>query len=94
MSNEHYFAPSPESELKLRTIHARIAGTVYELQTSAMGPQPGVGGGAQPAGTVAPPPWHTANPFEMLKTKCFVLLTHAMSEKYLARAAGAWHPWL
>jgi len=34
MSNEHYFAPSPESELKLRTIHARIAGTVYELQTS------------------------------------------------------------
>ncbi|GAB3606766.1 methyltransferase [Conyzicola nivalis] len=34
MSNEHYFASSPESELKLRTIHARIAGRVYELQTS------------------------------------------------------------
>lgn len=34
MSNEHYFASSPESELKLRTIHARIAGKVYELATS------------------------------------------------------------
>ena len=34
MSNEHYFAPSPESELKLRTIHARIAGRVYEVQTA------------------------------------------------------------
>jgi len=34
MSNEHYFASSPESELKLRTIHARIAGRVYELQTA------------------------------------------------------------
>ena len=34
MSNEHYFAASPESELKLRTIHARIAGRVYELQTA------------------------------------------------------------
>jgi 16S rRNA (guanine1207-N2)-methyltransferase len=34
MSNEHYFASTPESELKLRTIHARIAGRVYELQTA------------------------------------------------------------
>jgi 16S rRNA (guanine1207-N2)-methyltransferase len=34
MSNEHYFAPSPESELKLRTIHARLAGRVYEVQTA------------------------------------------------------------
>jgi len=34
MSNEHYFASSPESELKLRTIHARIAGKPYELTTS------------------------------------------------------------
>jgi len=34
MSNEHYFASSPESELKLRTIHARIAGRAYELTTS------------------------------------------------------------
>ncbi|MCU1424169.1 MAG: rRNA methyltransferase [Microbacteriaceae bacterium] len=34
MSNEHYFAASPESELKLRTIHATIAGSVYELSTA------------------------------------------------------------
>jgi 16S rRNA G1207 methylase RsmC len=34
MSNEHYFATSPESELKLRTIHARIAGRSYDLQTA------------------------------------------------------------
>jgi len=34
MSNEHYFASTPESELKLRTIHAAIAGNVYELQTA------------------------------------------------------------
>jgi 16S rRNA (guanine1207-N2)-methyltransferase len=34
MAIEHYFAPSPESELRLRTIHARIAGRVYELTTS------------------------------------------------------------
>jgi len=34
MSNEHYFASTPESELKLRTIHASIAGNVYELQTA------------------------------------------------------------
>jgi len=34
MSNEHYFASSPESELKLRTIHARIAGKAYELTTA------------------------------------------------------------
>jgi 16S rRNA (guanine1207-N2)-methyltransferase len=34
MSNEHYFASTPESELKLRTIHAVIAGNPYELQTA------------------------------------------------------------
>ena len=34
MSNEHYFASTPESELKLRTIHAKIAGNIYELQTA------------------------------------------------------------
>jgi 16S rRNA (guanine1207-N2)-methyltransferase len=34
MSNEHYFAASPESELKLRTIRASIAGQVYELFTA------------------------------------------------------------
>jgi 16S rRNA (guanine1207-N2)-methyltransferase len=34
MANEHYFAPSPESELRLRTIHARIAGRMYDLTTS------------------------------------------------------------
>jgi len=34
MSNEHYFASTPESELKLRTIHAVIAGKPYELQTA------------------------------------------------------------
>jgi 16S rRNA (guanine1207-N2)-methyltransferase len=34
MSNEHYFASSPESELKLRTIHAKIAGKPYELTTA------------------------------------------------------------
>jgi 16S rRNA (guanine1207-N2)-methyltransferase len=34
MSNEHYFAASPESELKLRTITAEIAGTAYELSTA------------------------------------------------------------
>ena len=34
MANEHYFASSPESELKLRTIHARLAGHTYELATA------------------------------------------------------------
>ncbi|MEP6479170.1 MAG: methyltransferase [Rhodoglobus sp.] len=34
MSSEHYFSNSPESELKLRTIHARIAGEIRELVTA------------------------------------------------------------
>jgi 16S rRNA (guanine1207-N2)-methyltransferase len=34
MANEHYFSPTPESELKRRAIHARISGTVQELQTA------------------------------------------------------------
>lgn len=34
MANEHYFSSSPESELKKRTIHARISGQVYELETA------------------------------------------------------------
>ncbi len=34
MVNEHYFSAEPESELKLRTIHARIAGRAVELQTA------------------------------------------------------------
>ena len=34
MANEHYFSAEPESELKLRTIHARIAGRAVELQTA------------------------------------------------------------
>ena len=34
MVNEHYFSAEPESELKLRTIHATIAGRAVELQTA------------------------------------------------------------
>jgi 16S rRNA G1207 methylase RsmC len=34
MPNEHYFSSSPESELKRRQIHARIAGQVVELETA------------------------------------------------------------
>ena len=34
MVNEHYFSAAPESELKLRTIHATIAGRAVELQTA------------------------------------------------------------
>ena len=34
MVNEHYFSATPESELKLRTIHATIAGRAVELQTA------------------------------------------------------------
>ncbi len=34
MSSEHYFSNSPESELKLRTIHARISGEIRELLTA------------------------------------------------------------
>lgn len=34
MASEHYFSSSPESELKLRTIHATLAGQKYELVTS------------------------------------------------------------
>jgi 16S rRNA (guanine1207-N2)-methyltransferase len=34
MANEHYFSASPESELNLRTIHARLAGRDVELVTA------------------------------------------------------------
>jgi 16S rRNA G1207 methylase RsmC len=34
MANEHYFSSSPESELRLRQFHARIAGQQYELTTA------------------------------------------------------------
>jgi 16S rRNA G1207 methylase RsmC len=34
MASEHYFSPSPGSELKLRTIHAKIRGHDYELVTA------------------------------------------------------------
>ena len=34
MANEHYFSATPESELKLRTIRAPIAGRTVELQTA------------------------------------------------------------
>lgn len=34
MANEHYFSAEPESELKLRTIRAPIAGRTVELQTA------------------------------------------------------------
>jgi 16S rRNA G1207 methylase RsmC len=34
MANEHYFSGTPESELKLRTIQATIAGRAVELQTA------------------------------------------------------------
>ena len=34
MASEHYFSSSPGSELKTRTIHARIAGSDYELVTA------------------------------------------------------------
>lgn len=34
MVNEHYFSATPESELKLRTIHTTIAGRAVELQTA------------------------------------------------------------
>lgn len=34
MVNEHYFSAIPESELKFRTIRARLAGQTYELVTS------------------------------------------------------------
>lgn len=34
MASEHYFSSSPESELKLRTIHARIGGVERQLSTA------------------------------------------------------------
>ncbi|MGV8970235.1 MAG: class I SAM-dependent methyltransferase [Microbacteriaceae bacterium] len=34
MANEHYFSSTPGSELRIRTIHARIAGTDFDLSTS------------------------------------------------------------
>lgn len=34
MVNEHYFSATPESELKLRQFHARLAGTDYALTTA------------------------------------------------------------
>ena len=34
MTNEHYFSGTPESELKLRSIHATIAGRDVELTTA------------------------------------------------------------
>lgn len=34
MASEHYFSSSPESELKLRQFHARLAGHTYELTTA------------------------------------------------------------
>jgi 16S rRNA G1207 methylase RsmC len=34
MASEHYFSSSPGSELKLRTIHATLAGQNYELVTA------------------------------------------------------------
>jgi 16S rRNA G1207 methylase RsmC len=34
MGGDHYFSTSPESELKLRTIHAKIRGHVTELVTA------------------------------------------------------------
>jgi len=34
MANEHYFSSTPESELKLRQFHARIAGQDFELTTA------------------------------------------------------------
>lgn len=35
MSNEHYFAAQPASELNLRTFHARLVGHTYELTTAS-----------------------------------------------------------
>ena len=34
MASEHYFSSSPGSELKVRTIHARLAGREFELSTA------------------------------------------------------------
>ncbi len=34
MASEHYFSSTPDSELKLRHIHAKLAGQFYELTTS------------------------------------------------------------
>jgi 16S rRNA G1207 methylase RsmC len=34
MASEHYFSSIPDSELKLRQIHAQLAGQFYELTTS------------------------------------------------------------
>lgn len=34
MASEHYFSASPESELKLRQFHTRLAGTDYTLTTA------------------------------------------------------------
>jgi 16S rRNA G1207 methylase RsmC len=34
MASEHYFSPMPGSELKLRTIRAKLAGQEYDLATS------------------------------------------------------------
>jgi 16S rRNA G1207 methylase RsmC len=35
MSNEHYFAAQPASELNLRKFHPRLVGQVYELTTAS-----------------------------------------------------------
>jgi 16S rRNA (guanine1207-N2)-methyltransferase len=34
MASEHYFSSTPDSELKLRQIHATLAGQMYEVTTS------------------------------------------------------------
>ena len=34
MASEHYFSSTPESEMRTRTIHARLAGQDYELVTA------------------------------------------------------------
>ncbi|MHB1171707.1 MAG: class I SAM-dependent methyltransferase [Lacisediminihabitans sp.] len=34
MASEHYFSSIPDSELKLRQVHAQLAGQFYELTTS------------------------------------------------------------
>ena len=70
----------------------KVIDRIFEIQTSAVGPL--VGASSSQPGLQPPPPWHPTSSFEMLKTKAFVLITHSMSEKYLARIGGVWHPWL
>jgi len=61
----------------------RVLDRINDIQLSAHGPN-----------IPTLPPWLPTTPDNLLRTKALVLLTMAMSEKYLARMPHSWHPWM